>query len=305
MDTRKGNLDNISRTVYYQNYYRKNKEVSWAYLASMVSRNAGWSMTDLFSKPFCTLLPKEKRHHLFITYERANWFIFSDAFPQLKIYELSKKVGEPLFHLMEEFDVSQWMIHEWSIFWETGDLTRLLHALIVNEQHLIQEPVIESPFFYKKVFHELDYVLQEKMHFSAVLLPTIKGKLYGISIKNFLDVNGRIELGKKLGWILLESPEKKQINAFFENQAHTGSRKDYQLWQKGLFPHTPPLRLVYPYVYHEDNKREDWSQIKRYKPNKSLSKAWNPPKKYDLSYWYRKKQLQISVAAGLKGLLIP
>lgn len=39
------NMDNISRTRAYQQYYLRNKEVEWSFLASMVSRNAGWNMT--------------------------------------------------------------------------------------------------------------------------------------------------------------------------------------------------------------------------------------------------------------------
>lgn len=39
--------DNISRTVFYDQFYLKHKEIVWGYLASFVSRNAGWNMTDL------------------------------------------------------------------------------------------------------------------------------------------------------------------------------------------------------------------------------------------------------------------
>lgn len=45
--TDKCNLDNISRTNAYLRYYNKNQEIQWAFLASQVSRNAGWNMCDL------------------------------------------------------------------------------------------------------------------------------------------------------------------------------------------------------------------------------------------------------------------
>ncbi|UOK59911.1 DUF2515 domain-containing protein [Bacillus sp. OVS6] len=54
---------------------------------------------------------------LFLTYEDANWLIFSDAYPQLMLYEISKQKGHPLFHLLDEFHVSPFMKREWQIFW--------------------------------------------------------------------------------------------------------------------------------------------------------------------------------------------
>ncbi|GAA3327359.1 hypothetical protein GCM10020331_066980 [Ectobacillus funiculus] len=44
------NRDNISRTHAYKEYYLRNCEIRWSFLASMVSRNAGWNMTDLEGK---------------------------------------------------------------------------------------------------------------------------------------------------------------------------------------------------------------------------------------------------------------
>ncbi|MBU9714639.1 DUF2515 family protein [Evansella tamaricis] len=299
--TEKRNMDNISRTDAYQSYFLKHNEISWAYLASMVSRNAGWSMSDLWSKPYSILLSKENRHHLFITYERANWLIFSDAYPQLLIYEKSKQDRKPLFDLLSNFHVSEWMINEWYHFWNTGNKVRLLHALIVNEQHLIQEPVIESPFFHKKVFHNTNYYIQEKLHFSVVLFPTDEGKIYGVSIKKFNDVHKRIELGKQLAWILLNSPVKEDIYHFFIECTFTGSRKDYQ--KEMRLEQTPMVRTVYPIVIHGDHERKDWSKKKRFSPEKLLKQRWQIPKNYEVTEWYRKKQSQVAVLAGLKGLI--
>ena len=52
------NVDNISRTQSYQEYYLRNSEIRWAFLASMVSRNAGWNMTDLEGRYYATVLPR-------------------------------------------------------------------------------------------------------------------------------------------------------------------------------------------------------------------------------------------------------
>lgn len=112
------NMDNISRTQSYQDYYVRNSEIRWAFLASMVSRNAGWNMTDLKGRYYATVLPQTVKKHLFLTYEEANWIIFLDAFPQLLLYEESKRRQMPLFHLLQYFNVSIFMEKEWIYFWE-------------------------------------------------------------------------------------------------------------------------------------------------------------------------------------------
>lgn len=89
--TDKLNIDNISRTQAYATFYHRYPEVKWAFLASMVSRNAGWNMCDLQGKNMKKALSKQTRDLLFLTYERANWLIFKDVFPQLLLYAVSRK----------------------------------------------------------------------------------------------------------------------------------------------------------------------------------------------------------------------
>ena len=98
-------MDNISRTQSYQEYYLRNSEIRWAFLASMVSRNAGWNMTDLEGRYYATVLPRTvKNIYLFCTNRLIDYFL--DAFPQLLLYEESKKRRAPLFHLLQYFNVS-------------------------------------------------------------------------------------------------------------------------------------------------------------------------------------------------------
>lgn len=97
LKTKQLNIDNISRTEAYATFYNNHPEVKWSFLASMVSRNAGWNMCDLQGKWFPELLSIETRDLLFLTYERANWLIFQDAFPQLLLYEISKNTRSLIF----------------------------------------------------------------------------------------------------------------------------------------------------------------------------------------------------------------
>ena len=98
-------------------FIHQNREIHWSFLASMVSRNAGWNMCDLEGKWFPIFYEKEMRERLFLTYERANWLIFQDAFPQLLLYQYSTKVKQAMFHLLKYFHVSSFMEREWNYFW--------------------------------------------------------------------------------------------------------------------------------------------------------------------------------------------
>ncbi|MCY7800991.1 DUF2515 domain-containing protein, partial [Bacillus haynesii] len=136
--TAKLNKDNISRTNAYKRYFDRHPEIKWSLLASFVSRNAGWSMTDLKGRLFELGLTAFQQKWLFLTYERANWLIFSDAYLQLLLYHWSKQLGQPLFHLLSSFGVSSFMKTEWERFWHERDQKRLMYALIINEQNTIQ-----------------------------------------------------------------------------------------------------------------------------------------------------------------------
>ncbi|MCE7792131.1 DUF2515 domain-containing protein [Salipaludibacillus sp. CUR1] len=295
LQTERLNKDNISRTEAYKEYFLRNPEIKWAYLASMVSRNAGWSMSDLTGEPMSRLLSKEWRRRFFITFERANWMIFSDAYPQLLIYEFSKKTGRPLFKKLAEFKVAGWMIKEWEYFWSSQNTQRLVEALIVNEQHVIDIPVINAPFFKKTLFKKAVFKWQERLHFNTVLFPSNTGNLYGASVTHFPEVRKRIKLGKELAWILLKSPEKHSIYSYFINYPYFGNRAiDIPHIHKNA-GHLP-LRFKFPEIHHNDEHRSDWSNDPRYNPDRQLIKRVKPPRSYCLTKWYLTKQSQLEIA---------
>ncbi|WP_233275018.1 DUF2515 family protein [Calidifontibacillus oryziterrae] len=297
--TIKGNIDNITRTKLYQQFFFRNPEIEWAFLASMVSRNAGWNMTDLRGVWFPKMINQSLRDQIFFTYERANWLIFLDAFPQLLLYEICKRERTNHFYLLQYFRVSLFMQNEWQRFWEQKDRKRLLTALIVNEQNVIQKPVIEHWYYKRKVFHSLPFLFQDWMHYSCVLFPTVDGELYGFSVHDFSDLNERIELGKKLAWLLFHHHYFSQFKKFAQWTEHTGSRYDYEQYyltkkQKG----TPLLREVYPIVEHERHVFHDW-----YRKNKSVERWFStikPPKKYHITKWFQKKQKHLHACIYLK-----
>lgn len=297
----KNNIDNISRTVAYEKYYKKNNEIIWAFLASVVSRNAGWNMTDLKGEVFVKIIPEKLRNALFYTYETANWLIFSDAYPQLLLYEYSKETNKPYFHLLSTFHVSKFMEKEWNFFWEKGDINRLCVSLIINEQNIIQKPVIEAPLFKKKVFGSIPFAVEDRLHFSTVIFPTITGKLYGFSVHGFKKTRNRIELGKRLAWLLFQSPEKELFHDFFYKVPHTGSRYDYEQFVRRVGrKRTPTLRSAFPIVSHITTINEDWYQLANKKKIDQLYSPAKLPKQKEFTDWYYRKQRQLIKVAWLK-----
>lgn len=298
----KGNIDNISRTKSYYKYYVQNPEIEWSFLASMVSRNAGWNITDLQGFWLPQLLPETLRAHMFHTYERANWLIFLDAFPQLLIYERSKQYKTSFFHLLKNFHVSQFMQREWQRFWKTKDRKRLMTALIINEQNVIQNPVIGDPFYKKKVFQSIPYKIQNWLHYSVVVFPTVKGELYGFSVHEFSSINERIQLGKKLAWLLFHPDYHHAFRDFSDKTEHTGSRYDYeQYFRKQKKRDTPFLRTAFPIVEHHRHDAFDWYQC-HVRAERWFKPPIRTPKKFRLTKWYKKKQNRLHALISLSNL---
>ncbi|WP_249871837.1 DUF2515 family protein [Oceanobacillus saliphilus] len=284
------NVDNISRTKAYQNFFMDHPEIKWALVASIVSRNAGWNMTDLSLPQFKGLLGRKERNRLFMTYERANWLIFSDAYPQLLLYYLSKKYNQPLFHLLPEFHVSSFMVNEWFHFWKFEDKERLLTSLIINEQNLIQAPVIDQSFFKSQVFGSIPYKLQNFLYMNAVLLPDRKGNLHGTFVHGFTNVDKRIEVGRKIAAMLQRQDIYEATLDFIVSIEPTGSRMEYESFLKWNLPSSSILRTLYPIIDHQDIIRKDWLKRGDIK-TKWYKKAINPGKTEIGRSFYNKRRL--------------
>lgn len=294
------NQDNISRTKAYEQFYRNHPEIKWSFLAGMVSRNAGWNMCDLTIHPYCLLMKAEYRRQLFLTYEQANWLIFRDAYPQLLLYHYSTKENRSLFHLSRYFFISVFMEREWERFWVHHDETRLAYSQIINEQSLIQEPVIEKGPHTKPVFHSLLFRLQDLLHFSTVIFPARSGELFGDSVSDFRSMKARIELGKRLFCLLFSKGLYREFHEFALTSEHTGSRQDYLRYSRRDSVTSPPLRALYPVIRHSFMPAPR-SQSRLYGPEKWYTPLKSMPR-LPLNDFYRKKQEQLEAAAALKSL---
>ncbi|OCA90895.1 hypothetical protein A8F94_03230 [Bacillus sp. FJAT-27225] len=304
-ETARLNKDNITRTNAYFHYFKKHPDIIWSFLASMVSRNGGYNMCDLQGTIFPHFLTDKTRKQLFLTFERANWLIFHDAFPQLMLYSYSTKTNKPLFHLLKHLKVSSFMQKEWTIYWEKQDKNRLTTALIINEQNVIQEPIIEHPVYKSKVFQSIEFNFQEWLHFSCVLFPTCGGELYGASVSGFKKVANRIDLGRRLAKILFHPRLFPHFYDFAKNTVHTGSRHDFEQYFKQTIPRdTPFLRTTFPVIKHNRHIYRDWSLRKAAPVHKLFLpiKLKNNP---HLTDWYFHKRSQLRLMAQLKKDFFP
>ncbi|MBP1154354.1 MULTISPECIES: DUF2515 family protein [unclassified Paenibacillus] len=225
------NRNNVARTAAYLNIYREHRELHWALLAHLVSRNGGWCMTDLKGELLPLLLNVTQREAVFAFLERANALIFRDAYPQLLLYRASLQHQRPLFHLLPQLGVSAFMRPVWELFWERRDSVCLTIGLIVNEQHHIEQRVVQHPVFRHSVIETLFFQAQSLLQLNQVVFPYVHNdriRMAGLILENFSNVQERIEIGKKLYAILFGIPVVFEgAKRFAFSTRHSGSRADY------------------------------------------------------------------------------
>jgi hypothetical protein len=250
--THKDNRNNVTRTQAYWELYKTHPELHWALLAHMVSRNGGWSMTDLKGDLLPRLLTGVQLEQLFGFLERANGLIFQDAYPQLLLYQESKRRNQSLMHLLPHLQISAFMQPVWQQFWEQRDSTLLTICLIVNEQNYIERRIIQNPKYRHSVLDTFIFKTQSMLQLNQVMFPygsnigsnvasnndsknlfSLQSKapisrLAGLILEDFGDLSERIEFGKKLYAILFGLPAVHEgVITFARTTTHTGSRSDY------------------------------------------------------------------------------
>ena len=90
----RANRSNVTRTQAYLDCYISHPEPHWAFLAHMVSRNAGWNMSDLKGGLMSDLTDPTFKSNLYRFLERRNALIFQDAYPsRFSIYTVEIKAS--------------------------------------------------------------------------------------------------------------------------------------------------------------------------------------------------------------------
>ncbi|MFZ7942197.1 DUF2515 family protein [Neobacillus sp. 19] len=226
--TEQHNLNNITRTKAYLDFYLRYPEIQWAFLGHMVSRNGGWNMTDLKGEFLTRLMAKKERNLFFNFLERGNWLIFQDVYPQFLLYEESLKQRKPLFHLFSYLNISTFMETIWSQFWQNQDTYIHTIAMVINEQSYLEERVVNNKQYQNEVINKFEFLLQDWLSFNHILFPYGIKNLAGQTLHQFESLNERIMLGKRLYAILFKNKNiHEQVVEWAKGHPHTGSRKDY------------------------------------------------------------------------------
>ncbi|AZK46251.1 DUF2515 family protein [Paenibacillus lentus] len=246
--TSRAGVSNISRTAAYLSCYEAFPELHWAFLAHVVSRNAGWNMTDLRGSRMADALNEEGKRNVYRFLERSNALIFQDAYPQLLLYQKSRELGASQFHLLRYFSVSRFMRPFWERFWIDKGSALLTVGLIINEQNYIEQRVIRHPFYQRHVTDKTNFHLYSLAGLNQLIIPLFEGnsvtRLAGRTVTDFGSLPARIALGKCLYAMLMGlRAVKSGAEAFARAVPHSGSRADY--WPD-IFTANPEEALTAP-----------------------------------------------------------
>ncbi|MGG1679179.1 DUF2515 domain-containing protein [Neobacillus sp. NRS-1170] len=226
--TAEQNLNNVTRTKAYLDFYLQHPEIHWAFLGHMVSRNGGYNMTDLKGEFLVRLMARKDRETFFTFLERGNWLIFQDVYPQFLLYEESVRQNKPLFHLLPSLNISTFMETIWNHFWREQCTYILAIAMVINEQSYLEQRVVKNPLYQKEVLSKFEFLLQDWLSFNHILFPYGKKNLCGQTLHQFESLNERILLGKRLYSILFKDKDHlEQTVEWAKRTPHTSSRKDY------------------------------------------------------------------------------
>ncbi|MNO38741.1 hypothetical protein D3C76_288500 [compost metagenome] len=172
--TSRAGISNITRTEAYLACYQAYPELHWAFLAHMVSRNAGWNMTDLRGSRVCDILDEEAKRMMYRFLERSNALIFQDAYPQLLLYIKSRELGSSRFHLLPYFHVSRFMRPFWERFWIDRGSALLTVGLIINEQNYVEKRVVRHPYYQKYVTDKAYFHISSITGLNQIVFPLME-----------------------------------------------------------------------------------------------------------------------------------
>jgi hypothetical protein len=238
------NRDNVSRTTSYLELYtlaRENGvEMPWVLMAHLVSRNAGYLMTDLgvaLREPD-NVFTEDATRELFGFLERANFLIFLDAWHHLLHHLLGRTnaLGDETPRFMRE----AWRAYEGAVARGVdATLERgLVLDLVNNEQNLIERRVVHHPRFdrARAMVAFFEGVGRE----APMVLPITDER---IVVGGFAKLDRRIETGRRIfDAVLADRARRDEIFAWATHRPHTGSRSVYTKKTR----HAATLRDVWP-----------------------------------------------------------
>jgi len=317
-ETTNANRSNVTRTQAYWDCYVSYPELHWALLAHMVSRNAGWNMSDLKGGLMSDLTDPEFKNNLYRFLERCNALIFQDAYPQLLLYMHSRKEGKPLFHLLPHLHVSSFMTPFWEQFWQDGESSLLTIALIINEQNYIEERVAKHSFYQQHLLQNALFRTHELARLNQIVFPLgyvnnsnmdknvgqnhPSRPLAGLTLPKFDSLSLRIKAGRSLYALLFGYEEiHRAVLAFAHSTKHRGSRAEY--WPP-MFTSTVDQAMNHAHVSH-DLLKSEWLPTGQRLYSPRLEEIWHdepsePIPRYD---WYQDDSMLTHIRKPYRPLL--
>lgn len=233
------NVDNVARTASYLELYalarERGRELPWLLMAHVVSRNAGYLMTDLAVtlSGSGTMFTPEALTELFLFLERANYLIFFDAWHHVLQHLLGR--AEAADPRTPRFMREAWSRHEERARARHGDRDderALVLDLVTNEQNLIENRVVHHPRFERAraMIGFLEAVGRE----APIVLPPCGAKLPAIKVGGFARKERRIDAGRRIFDELLgDRARREEIFAWAMAHPHTGARSVYEPARRG------------------------------------------------------------------------
>ncbi len=222
------NRDNVARTESYLELYALCRaysvELPWVLMAHLVSRNAGYLMTDLGETRAGSLFTREALNELFLFLERANFLIFDDAWEHVLHHVLGRVSA--LDARTPRFMREAWARYEESAAREiTPALERsLVVDLVTNEQNLIESRVVHDARFARS--RAMIAFFEDAQVDGAVVLPLTRAR---IRVGAFAQLEKRIDAGRRIFDEVLAGREGRDaIFAWAVAHPHTGSRTTYK-----------------------------------------------------------------------------
>lgn len=253
------NLDNLSRTASYLELYAWTRdhgtEMPWLLMAHLVSRNAGYLMTDLARQLAGPIgqdpAVADAMRTLFVLLERGNFLIFWDAWHHVLTY-LAGELDALSPPRTPVFMCEAWRRYDRDRKSPSPELERrLVLDLVHNEQNLIERRAVHHPDLAPGL--RLLTMIEASGRERPMVFPEVDGApVPEIRVGGFADLEKRIATGRRIfDEILADRGRRDAMFAWAMAHPHTGSRAVY-----GGKP-GPSVREAWPVA----KVRELWAHV--------------------------------------------
>jgi hypothetical protein len=224
------NVDNVSRTQSYLELYTYTREhgpeLPWLFMAHLVSRNAGYTMTDLARALDDERTPREgsMREAIFsfmAMFERANYLIFYDAWFHV-LHHLCGRSAELPVGRTPTFVREAWPRYETAarVGVDAGLERSLVLDLVHNEQHFIEHRVVHNPRY--RAGQQLLAMMESSGREKPLVFPVGDAQ---IRVGQFADLQRRIATGAVIfDEVLADRAQRDAAWEWAMQHPHTGAR---------------------------------------------------------------------------------